>query len=279
MRNHLIIIGLLAVLMMTVFALRACTGQAEFAESTAFVMGTPVEIKVEGKSASQLAQGALEEIKRLDKLFNRYDPSSEVSRLNRGEKFVLSKDLKTVLALAEKIKNISNGAFDVCYQKRIDLGGIGKGYAVELTRRLLLKKGAKSGIINMRSSIAVFGPRSWEIGVQHPRKPKELLGTVELQDGQALATSGDYERGRHIIDPRTGQPAAACAGVTLIGKDAGELDALSTAVFVLGTLEGIRLLEQLGGVQGVVVDVMGKVWGTKGTKLIKINNDQLTMFN
>ncbi len=218
-----------------------------------FAMDTPLRVKIEGANSAAYAKMAIAEIKRLDKLFNRFDPSSEVSCFNRGEKFKPSKDVVAVLALAERMRQVSFGAFNVRYNGKIDLGGIGKGYAVESARCLLMKNGAESGIIDTHSSIAVWGNRVWKIGIQDPEDKSKLLTVVELQNGQALSTSGNYERGKHIIDPRTHKAADECKSVTLIGRNAGELDALSTAVFVLGPIKGKKLIKNMSEIKAIII--------------------------
>jgi len=202
-------------------------------EAQAFLMDTPVRVKVEG--ARGLEDQAIGKIKRLDNLFSIYNPNSEISRLNRGEKFEISPDTKKILELSEQMKKLTKGAFDVEYSGKINLGAVAKGYAAEAARDLLVKSGAKSGIIDMRSSIAVFGAKTWKVGIQHPREKDKLLGIVELNDGQSLGTSGDYERGLHIIDPKTGEPAETAWTVTIIGTNAAVVDALSTGVYILLT--------------------------------------------
>ncbi|MDI6731206.1 MAG: FAD:protein FMN transferase [Candidatus Margulisbacteria bacterium] len=226
--------------------------RARSADKEIVAMDTIIRVKVEGEYAGQYASMAIEEIKRLEKLFNRFDPSSEVSRINRGEKVVMSEDMRRILVLSEKMRQLTKGAFNVRYSGKIDLGGIAKGYAVESARGRLVKKGAKSGIIDAHSSIAVFGPRTWKVGIQDPNDKNKLLAVVELCNGQAVSTSGNYERGRHIIDPRTRKPAKGCQSVTLIGQDAGELDALSTAMFVLGSTEGRKLISKMRGVKAII---------------------------
>jgi len=254
-------------------------------------MGTFVRIKVTGPGAASLADAAVAEIQRLDRLFNRFDKSSEISRINilAGRSAVrVSPDTLKIIELAVKFNRLSEGAFDITLGKpqaliidekrqtmflndrkaKLDLGGIGKGYAVEAARELLLKRGAKSGMIDMHSSLAVFGPRTWRIGVQHPRRRAELLGIVELKAGESLSTSGDYEQGKHIIDPRTGRPAAEVEAVTLIGRQAAELDALSTAIFVLGPDRGLRLLKTWPGRKGLIVDDRGRISQTTDFRML-----------
>lgn len=231
------------------------------------VMGTTVRVKLTTKGALFCAREAIAEIRRIEKLFSKFDETSEIGRLNRGEKIVLSPETKEVLTLADKVKDISRGAFDVTLEKgrKIDLGGVGKGYAVESARRLLRNKGIKSAIIDMHSSIAVIG-NGWKVGIRGPQDKEKLLGTVILNDGDALSTSGQYEQPGHILDPRTGKPADKCLSVTLIASDAAFADALSTAVFVLGPIEGMKLAKKLG-VKAIMVDKKGIIYDNFGFKL------------
>jgi FAD:protein FMN transferase len=240
-------------------------------EATALFMGTETRIKVNGPGASYWVRRGLSEIRRLERLFNRFDPKSEVGLLNQlagRAPLQLSPDTKACLAVAAKMKQLSGGAFDVRWNGEIDLGGIGKGYAVEAARRLLVNKGVKSAIIDLRSSIAVIGG-GWRIGIRHPRDKEKLLGVIILHDGQSLSTSGDYERGKHIIDPRSGRPAELCEAVTVIGRDAAETDALSTAVFVLGPVRGLALIKTLPATEALVVDAHGKIYLSSGFRMEK----------
>ena len=221
-------------------------------EKTAQVMGTTVRIKVNGPGEPYLADQAICEIKRLEKLFRPAQLSSY--------------DTIAVLKIAEEVRRASHGAFNVRWRgAAIDLGGIGKGYAVESARQLLLKKGARSAIIDMHSSIAVIGD-NWKVGIQDPREKGKIMGVIPLNDGDALSTSGQYEQPRHIIDPRTGKPADQCLGVTVVAKDAGLADALSTAVFVLGPVAGMELVEKFN-VRAIIIDKNGTIYDNIGVKL------------
>jgi len=193
-------------------------------EITAPVMGTTVRVKVYGPLAFWRARQAVAEIKRLEKLFRPVTDSPDTAR---------------VLAMAEAVKKASQGAFDVRWSGKSDLGGIGKGYAVEAARQVLLKNGVKSAIIDMHSSVAVIGG-PWKIAVFDPRTG-DARQVITLLNGDALSTSGQYEQPGHIVDPRTGQAAARCLSVTIVTSDAAIADALSTAIFVLGVQPGIRL--------------------------------------
>ena len=261
-------------------------------ERTVYLMGTPVRIRIQGVNSPHHARLAFDRIWWIDHEFSRFREDSQVTLLNRlagRAPLEVSRDVFECIHLANQVSNLSGGAFDLTRGHvrtlrlnhransvfitrkgiSIDLGGIGKGFAAQKARQLLMAKGAKSGMIDMRSSIAVFGPRAWKVGVQHPRQKGRLLGVVELKDGDSLATSGDYERGEHIIDPRTGRPASACQSVTVIGKNAAVTDALSTAVFVLGPAQGLDLVESLPEVEALIVDHRGRIIKSSGFKLLE----------
>jgi len=157
---------------------------------------------------------------------------------------------------------------------RVDLGGIAKGWAIDRAAEALRAAGASDFIVNAGGDLYVAGRRGdrpWRVGIQHPRNQNRFLRVVAPMEG-ALVTSGDYERfyeweGRrfhHILDPRTGRPARGCQSVTVWAPTAVDADALSTAVFVLGPEEGLRLLEAQPGVEGLVVAADGTVRETPG---------------
>lgn len=159
---------------------------------------------------------------------------------------------------------------------QLDLGGIAKGYAVDRALEVLRASGLQSASVNAGGDIGLLGghgERPWKIGIQHPRKPGELLATLELRD-RAIVTSGDYERFfeidgvryHHILNPQTGLPARACQSVTVVAPRVAEADALATAVFVLGPNKGLALLENSSAVEGLIVGADGQVKVTAGLK-------------
>ncbi len=157
---------------------------------------------------------------------------------------------------------------------RLDLGGIAKGYAIDRAAEALRRWGADSFIVNAGGDLYVAGAKGrdpWRVGIQHPRDTGTFLRVVTPLEG-ALVTSGDYERaylweGRrihHILDPRSGEPAAQCQSVTVWAPTAMDADALATAAFVLGPAEGLAFLEEQPGAEGMIVDAEGGVTETDG---------------
>lgn len=161
---------------------------------------------------------------------------------------------------------------------KMDLGAVGKGYAISKARSILVERGVKSAIISAGSSIAVIGDnrgKPWKVGIKDPRHPDDVVGIITLDGGQAVSTSGDYERyfelgGKryhHILNPATGMPADESRSVTIISNDAAQADALSTAVFVMGPKRGLAFLSNFKDVYAVIVDKDGGVITTPGLTL------------
>lgn len=156
----------------------------------------------------------------------------------------------------------------------IDLGGIAKGYAVDAAVSVLKKKNITSAMVNAGGDMYVLGRKQgkpWRIGIRHPRREGEILGTIKVED-KAIVTSGDYERfffseGKkyhHIINPKTGYPADECQSVTIVAEEATFADGLATGIFVLGPREGMALIENLEGVEGVIVNKEGDISVSSG---------------
>lgn len=166
--------------------------------------------------------------------------------------------------------------------QQIDLGGIAKGYAADRARDHLVQNGCSSALINFGGNIATIGEKQngepWQIGVQNPlAKRGEFIGTVGLAD-QTMVTSGvnerffirDGKRYHHILDPRTCRPAdSSLLSVTVIGNRSIDMDALSTALFVLGPDEGAKLANQTG-CHALFILTNREIFATEGfTKMLK----------
>ena len=163
---------------------------------------------------------------------------------------------------------LNNRTRSVYFLKRgieLDLGGIGKGYALDRVAALLREAGVKSALISSGSSSIYAigeppGKAGWSVRVPDPLDRTRTVSTVLLKD-QSLSTSGSYEKffrlnGRtysHIMDPRTGRPVEGMLQTTVITPEATDSDALSTAVFVMGPQQSARLLDRIAGAAAVFV--------------------------
>ena len=160
---------------------------------------------------------------------------------------------------------------------RIDVGGIGKGYAADQAVEALRRAGAIAGVVALSGDIKTFGRlpggKMFPVGIQHPRKDGSVLAWIDLQD-EAISTAGDYERFferggvryHHILDPRTLQPARSCQSVTVVAREGIWADGLDTGIFVMGVELGMRLVEALPDVEAIIVDHEGHVHVSSGLR-------------
>ncbi len=175
---------------------------------------------------------------------------------------------------------IDDGAATVKLRRagmRINLGGIGKGYAVDRAVDILRRSGLRDFMIQAGGDMYVAGARGgrpWRLGIRDPRgTPDRIFAALDLTDA-TFSTSGDYERffvknGRryhHIIDLRVGEPARLCRSVTLVTDRAVMADALAKGVFILGPDAGMALIERTPGVQGVIVSAKNEVSISSGLR-------------
>ena len=160
---------------------------------------------------------------------------------------------------------------------RIDVGGIGKGYAADRVVAEMKRAGARGGVVAISGDIKTFGVlpegNGFPVGIKHPRKEGELIAIVELKD-EAISTAGDYERFfvrdgvryHHILSSQTLQPARACQSVTIIAKEGVVADGLDTGIFVLGPEEGMTLVESLPDVEAIIIDAEGTMTVSSGLR-------------
>ncbi len=140
----------------------------------------------------------------------------------------------------------------------LDLGAIGKGFAVDRAVAWLNAKGYQHGWVNAGGNIRFLGPWSGKVAVRDPRQPDQVLLRLSVEDG-AVSTSANYERSRqigarrygHLLDPRTGWPASSSVSVTVLAPSAALADAWSTALFVLGPHRGQLICEGLRDVHAL----------------------------
>lgn len=158
------------------------------------------------------------------------------------------------------------------YGMKLGFGAIGKGYAAERAKAVMVQAGIRSGIVNAGGDLLCWGDDpevaggGWNIAIANPRQREKAMAWVRVKN-QAIVTSGNYEKffdwqGRryaHILDPRTGHPAEGVLSTTVICPNAELADALATALFVLGPTDGLALIGQLNGVEGIVITALEEI--------------------
>jgi thiamine biosynthesis lipoprotein len=148
---------------------------------------------------------------------------------------------------------------------RIGFGGIGKGYAADRAKAVLLQKGVESGIVNAAGDLTAWGNQPngqpWTIGIADPNAIREAFSYLEVSN-LSIATSGNYEKyvmiaGKkysHTINPKTGMPVNGIKSVTILSPSAEFSDAMATPVMVMGTKVGLNMINQVKGVGCIIVD-------------------------
>jgi FAD:protein FMN transferase len=199
------------------------------------VMGTMVSLEVHDAVDPDAIDQVFAWLRHVDALFSPFRPDSEVSRLDRGtlapgRAHPLVRD---VLAQCDELYETTEGYFDVRATGRLDPSGFVKGWAVDCAAQLLERAGARRYWLNAGGDVVVRGGAPWRVGIQHPQQRDRIACVVELVDG-AVATSGAYERGAHVIDPHTRRPADGALSVTVVGPRLGLADAYATAAFAMG---------------------------------------------
>jgi FAD:protein FMN transferase len=161
---------------------------------------------------------------------------------------------------------------------RIGFGGIGKGYAAERAKYILLQKGVESGIVNAAGDLTTWGyqanGKKWTIGIADPNAVRYPFSYLDITN-MAIATSGNYEKyvlinGKkysHTIDPKTGLPVRGIKSVTIISPNAEIADAMATPVMIMGIKVGLNLINQLQGVGCIIIDDNDKIYTSKNIHL------------
>lgn len=160
---------------------------------------------------------------------------------------------------------------------KIGFGAIGKGYAADKAKQLMLSKNVYAGIINASGDLTTWGSQAtgekWVVGIANPLDKEKVFSWLPISES-SVATSGNYEKFvtfngekySHIIDPRTGYPSKGINSVSIFSKKAELCDALATAVFIMGKEAGLSLVNQLKETEVIIVDSNNKIHKSEGIK-------------
>jgi thiamine biosynthesis lipoprotein len=157
---------------------------------------------------------------------------------------------------------------------RIGFGGIGKGYAAEMAKGLLQRKGVAGGVVNAAGDLTAWGfqanGKPWTIGIANPEAAQHAFSYLDITN-TSVATSGNYEKfiivnGKkysHTIDPKTGLPVTGIKSVTIISPNAEIADAMATPVMVMGIKVGLDMVNQIKGLACIIIDDNNTVYTSK----------------
>ncbi len=280
--------------------------------------------------AAQIGELAIEEIRRIEKVFTTFSENSITNTINKNagiQPIEVDLEVFNLIQRSLKISEITQGAFDISYGSidksfwnfdktmkalpskleaqnsirlinyknivlneknltvflkekgmRIGFGGIGKGYAADEAKKICIKYGIKSGVVNASGDLTTWGKqesgKDWNVGIMNPYLKNQPFSFLSISDF-AVATSGTYEKfveidGKkysHTINPKTGFPTEGIESVTIIAPTAELADAFTTPIMIMGVDVGLDLINQLNGFGCIIVDEKNKIYVSKNIKI------------
>jgi thiamine biosynthesis lipoprotein len=238
------------------------------------VMGMGIVVDVRDDVVEEAAvDEVFDWLRFVDDTFSTYKPESEISRIGRGE---LSQgeahaEVGDVLERCEQLREDTRGYFDSRADGSLDPSGLVKGWAVDRAALILEDAGARNFAIYAGGDLIVRGRPSpedrWHVGIRHPRRADRVAAVVEADD-LAIATSGAYARGDHVVDPHTGLPPSGLLSVTITGPELATADAYATAAFAMGAARGPAWTAELDGYEAMSILTGETVLSTPGFPVV-----------
>jgi len=232
-------------------------------------MGMPVTVQVADRAAqAEALHRVFEDFSLLDRTFSPFRPESEVSRISRGE---LQADeagelVNQANVLCRQYERATDGYFSAWIDGRFDPSGLVKGWAIDRASSILNSYGYQDFFVDAGGDVQTHGHNAeggpWRVGVRHPVE-RDKVARVVLASGLAVATSGTYEKGDHIIDPHTGRPANALLSFTVVGPDILQADVYATAGFAMGS-RGLEFVARSAGYEAFAIDLHLRAGSTPG---------------
>ena len=239
------------------------------------IMGTAITIDVVAdRNVDQDVAGAFAWFHEVDERFSTYKADSECSRLRRGEvpASAISPDMRLVLDACEDLRQATGGYFDAYATGSLDPSGYVKGWSVQVASDRLLAAGLDNHCINAGGDVRVRGTGpdgdGWRVGIRHPWEPRKVAWVVVGTD-LAIATSGTYERGTHVIDPFRGVGVDYLVSVTVTGPDLAIADAYATTAVAMAE-RGPAWLATLEGYECAVITRDGDAMRSDGLPAVPI---------
>ena len=234
-------------------------------------MGMPVTVDVRDEELDEsVLEQMFDSLRLTDATFSTYKEDSEISRMNRGELAVAAAhpDVREVLDRCEALRIETDGYFDMraATAEAIDPSGLVKGWAVDRAASILDEAGIQNYAVNVAGDMRLRGRAvpdpCWSVGIQHPLESDSIAAVVEAND-LAVATSGAYARGDHVIDPHTRRPPVGVLSVTITGPELATADAYATAAFAMGEA-GIHWTARLHCYEAMTILADERVLSTPG---------------
>ena len=242
----------------------------EVSEETIALIERSIKISVLTQGAFDITYGGL------DKKFWNFDKEmKELPNIEDAKKAVSLINYRNI-----EINKSESTVFLKEKGMRIGFGGIGKGYAADMAKKVMISMGIDSGVVNASGDMTVWGIKpegeKWSIGIVHPSYQNAFFSKMEITN-HSVATSGNYEkyvmiggkRYSHTIDPKTGMPIKGIKSITTICPFAEFADAIATPIMVMGIEKGLNLVNQINGLECIIFDDDDKIYVSNNINLKK----------
>ena len=227
------------------------------------VWGTVVTFEVRDEFLDPSVKEAIAEAVRflhqVDRWFSTYKLDTPISALRMGFATIdqMPDVVRGVLLQCAQIRDLTEGVFNPWSVKGgVDPSGYVKGWAADIAADMIVARGFMNVSVNAGGDVSCRGYQSpdqpWVVGIRHPEDAYAVVASTAVLDG-AVATSAEYERGKHILNPRSGRYEVALSSATVVGPDAGLADALATALLIEGP-SGVRWFAGMPGWSGYLID-------------------------
>jgi len=239
-------------------------------------MGMPISIDIPAACSEAPFTAAFKCLEAIDNRFSLYKLGSELSKFRRGEikQADLSAEMKNVMRACKRAEKDTVGYFSAYFDSKFNPTGYIKGYGIKEAGEAIEKAGYKTYCIGAGGDILARSnsDKVWNIGIQDPRDRSKILNTLSIFSG-AVATSGTYERGPHIINPKTGQSADELLSMSVVGKNIIKADIFATAAFAMDKA-GISFMNRQAGYECLAVALNGVIYMSGGMlKLLNHNRE------
>jgi thiamine biosynthesis lipoprotein len=235
-----------------------------------FIMGLPITVDIPYCEDENILDSVFAHLREIDRRFSPYKINSELRKFQRGkiEENDLSAEFKNILSACNKAEEETDGYFSAYYSGKFDPSGYVKGWAADQAGRIIEKSGFKTYCIGAGGDILARSDseKIWKIGILNPKVKHDIIGKISSSNF-AVATSGSYERGKHIVNPKTGKTADDLLSVSVTGPDIIKSDILATAIFAAG-MPGLNLLRQHDQYEALAVEVNGQSHLSEGMAAI-----------
>jgi thiamine biosynthesis lipoprotein len=218
----------------------------------------PILLDVRDEVEDGVLDAMFDWLRWVDATFSTFKENSEISRLGRGDLPLVDAhpEVQSVLERCEALRLETHGYFDVHASGALDPSGFVKGWSIERAAAFLHREGMHNFALNAGGDVVLSGRAvpdlHWRVGIQHPLQQDKIAAVLQVNE-LAIATSGAYERGDHVVDPHTGMAPAGLLSVTVVGPALGTADAYATGAFAMGGEAAAHWTARLRGYEAMTI--------------------------